>query len=91
MGLVIGDDVDDPLLAVACDHTGREPEVHDVAWSKNASPDVLGRRAWWPAEVAGGSTTSGCGDSWTVELTDPATGDVITASYEIDRLPEPIG
>ncbi len=34
------------LLTVACDHTDRALEVHGVAWSKNASPDVLGRAAW---------------------------------------------
>lgn len=34
------------LLTVACDHTDRELEVHGVAWSKNASPDILGRKAW---------------------------------------------
>ncbi|KNC20200.1 hypothetical protein AC792_01615 [Arthrobacter sp. RIT-PI-e] len=34
------------LLTVACDHTDRALEVHGVAWSKNASPDVLGRQAW---------------------------------------------
>ncbi|MEW9871907.1 DUF2848 domain-containing protein [Arthrobacter sp. HS15c] len=34
------------LLTVACDHTDRDLEVHGVAWSKNASPDVLGRKAW---------------------------------------------
>lgn len=147
--LVIGDDVDDPLLTVACDHTDRALEVHGVAWSKNASPDVLGRRAWRLAEVAGriddislrGWVRHGDGepelvqdstlgalltpqywldvlrergwlvpgtvllsgtvamregvdqfaDAWTVELADPATGDAITASYEIDRLPDPIG
>lgn len=37
---------DDVLLTVACDHTDRDLEVHGVAWSKNASPDVLGRKAW---------------------------------------------
>ncbi|MCO4264540.1 DUF2848 domain-containing protein [Pseudarthrobacter sp. MDT3-26] len=42
--LVITDD--GVLLTVACDHTDRELEVHGVAWSKNASPDVLGRKAW---------------------------------------------
>lgn len=42
--LVITDE--DVLLTVACDHTDRELEVHGVAWSKNASPDVLGRKAW---------------------------------------------
>jgi hypothetical protein len=35
-----------PLLTVACDHTDRALEVHGVAWSKNASPDILGRKAW---------------------------------------------
>ncbi|ACL41200.1 conserved hypothetical protein [Pseudarthrobacter chlorophenolicus A6] len=39
------------LLTVACDHTDRELEVHGVAWSKNASPDVLGRKAWWLQNV----------------------------------------
>lgn len=34
------------LLTAACDHTDRDLEVHGVAWSKNASPDVLGRKAW---------------------------------------------
>ena len=37
---------DGVLLTVACDHTDRDLEVHGVAWSKNASPDVLGRKAW---------------------------------------------
>jgi hypothetical protein len=41
--VITGDGV---LLTVACDHTDRELEVHGVAWSKNASPDVLGRKAW---------------------------------------------
>ena len=50
--LVVGDDVDDPLLTVACDHTDRALEVHGVAWSKNASPDVLGRKAWRLSEIA---------------------------------------
>ncbi|AXG80387.1 DUF2848 domain-containing protein [Streptomyces paludis] len=39
------------LLTAACDHTDRELEVHGVAWSKNAGPDVLARRAWRLAEV----------------------------------------
>ncbi|MGY0488690.1 DUF2848 domain-containing protein [Streptomyces sp. WG-D5] len=41
------------LLTAACDHTDRELEVHGVAWSKNASPDVLARRAWRLADVEG--------------------------------------
>ncbi|WP_417218461.1 DUF2848 domain-containing protein [Arthrobacter sp.] len=35
-----------PLLTAACDHTDRDLEVHGVAWSKNAGPDVLADRAW---------------------------------------------
>ncbi|MFJ6571860.1 DUF2848 domain-containing protein [Streptomyces sp. NPDC091292] len=41
----------DLLLTAACDHTDRALEVHGVAWSKNAGPDVLARRAWRLAEV----------------------------------------
>lgn len=47
--LVISDE--GPLLTVACDHTDRALEVHGVAWSKNASPDLLGRQAWRLADV----------------------------------------
>lgn len=50
--VVAGDTRDDVLLTVACDHTDRELEVHSVAWSKNASPDVLGTSAWWLTDVA---------------------------------------
>jgi 2-keto-4-pentenoate hydratase/2-oxohepta-3-ene-1,7-dioic acid hydratase in catechol pathway len=39
------------LLTAACDHTDRDLEVHGVAWSKNAAPDVLARRAWRLADV----------------------------------------
>ncbi|MEU9230560.1 DUF2848 domain-containing protein [Streptomyces massasporeus] len=39
------------LLTAACDHTDRDLEVHGVAWSKNAGPDVLARRAWRLADV----------------------------------------
>ncbi len=42
---------DDVLLTVACDHTDRRLEVHGVAWSKNASPDILGTHAWRLADV----------------------------------------
>ncbi|MGU3432206.1 DUF2848 domain-containing protein [Actinomycetes bacterium M1A6_2h] len=50
--VVLGDGPTDVLLTVACDHTDRDLEVHSVAWSKNASPDVLGRKAWRLADVA---------------------------------------
>lgn len=49
-GLVITED--SVLLVAACDHTDRELEVHGVAWSKNAGPDVLSRQAWPLEEIA---------------------------------------
>jgi 2-keto-4-pentenoate hydratase/2-oxohepta-3-ene-1,7-dioic acid hydratase in catechol pathway len=48
--LVVTDD--DVLITVACDHTDRALEVHGVAWSKQAAPDVLGAKAWRLSEVA---------------------------------------
>ncbi|GAA3748221.1 hypothetical protein HDA32_001621 [Spinactinospora alkalitolerans] len=50
--VVAGDRPEDLLLTVACDHTDRALEVHGVAWSKNAAPDVLGSRAWRLVDVA---------------------------------------
>ncbi|HET6855890.1 MAG TPA: DUF2848 domain-containing protein [Streptomyces sp.] len=136
------------LLTAACDHTDRELEVHGVAWSKNAGPDVLARRAWPLSDVAGrldeltlrawvthrGAETliqdgtlaelltpgywadvlRGRGDlvpgtvlisgtipmaegvdqfaeRWRVELSDPATGQVIPLAYDVVRMPTPIG
>lgn len=34
------------LVTAACDQTDRELETYGVAWSKNASPDVLASKAW---------------------------------------------
>jgi len=39
------------LLTAACDHTDRALEVHGVAWSKQAGPDVLARGAFLLEEV----------------------------------------
>jgi 2-keto-4-pentenoate hydratase/2-oxohepta-3-ene-1,7-dioic acid hydratase in catechol pathway len=50
--IVAGPDERDVLLTVACDHTDRQLEVHGVAWSKQAGPDVLGRKAWRLVDVA---------------------------------------
>lgn len=50
--LVVGDDADDLLLTVACDHTDRALEVHGVAWSKQTAPDLLGGVAWRLQDVA---------------------------------------
>lgn len=136
------------LLTAACDHTDRELEVHGVAWSKNAGPDVLARRAWRLADVQerldalalrawvthdgretliqngtlaelltpgywagvlrergglvpGTVLISGTipmaegvdqfADRWRVELSDPATGDVIGLAYDVVPMPAPIG
>ncbi|MBP2477272.1 hypothetical protein JOF53_006144 [Crossiella equi] len=40
------------LLTAACDHTDRALEVHGVAWSKQAGPDVLARGAFRLTDVA---------------------------------------
>jgi 2-keto-4-pentenoate hydratase/2-oxohepta-3-ene-1,7-dioic acid hydratase in catechol pathway len=50
--VVAGPQERDLLLTVACDHTDRALEVHGVAWSKQAGPDVLGRKAWRLVDVA---------------------------------------
>lgn len=49
--LIIDDDGRE-LLTVACDHTDRDLETHGVAWSKNASPDVVSTGAFLLADVA---------------------------------------
>jgi hypothetical protein len=49
---LVVDDGGELLLTAACDHTDRALEAHGVAWSKNAAPDVLARRAWRLADVA---------------------------------------
>ena len=49
--LVIADD-GRALLTLAVDHTDRSLEVHGIAWSKNASPDVLAGEAWDLDEIS---------------------------------------
>ncbi|WP_430297752.1 DUF2848 domain-containing protein [Sinomonas sp. B1-1] len=49
--LIVGDGPDDLLVTAACDHTDRDLEVHSVAWSKQAGPDVLGDVAWRLSDV----------------------------------------
>lgn len=49
--IVAGSDPDDLLLTAACDHTDRQLEQHGVAWSKQAAPDVLARKAWRLSQV----------------------------------------
>lgn len=50
--IVAGNGPDDLLLTAACDHTDRRLEQHGVAWSKQAAPDVLARKAWRLSQVA---------------------------------------
>ncbi|MGB8408132.1 MAG: DUF2848 domain-containing protein [Mycobacterium sp.] len=50
--VVAGPRPDDLLLTAACDHTDRRLEQHGVAWSKQAAPDVLARRAWRLPDIA---------------------------------------
>lgn len=40
------------LITAACDQTDRDLETYGVAWSKNASPDVLAKKAWRLDDVA---------------------------------------
>ncbi|MFG3522016.1 DUF2848 domain-containing protein [Nocardia nova] len=50
--VVSGEGPEDLLLTAACDHTDRRLEQHGVAWSKQAAPDVLARRAWRLTDIA---------------------------------------
>lgn len=141
--IIAGPREEDVLLTVACDHTDRELEKHGVAWSKQAGPDVLGRRAWRLPDVAehldeltltswaghqriqrgtlgellppefwlkelerSGLARSGTvllsgtipmdsgvdqfAGSWRAELGDPATGDVLSCEYEVERMADPV-
>lgn len=87
--IVTGDTRDDVLLTVACDHTDRELEVHGVAWSKNASPDVLGATAWKLAEVADHLdriTLRAWADD--VLIQDASLADLLTPDHWLDALAE---
>ncbi|KQZ67096.1 DUF2848 domain-containing protein [Nocardioides sp. Root151] len=87
--LVITDD--DVLLTVACDHTDRDLEVHGVAWSKNAGPDVLGNQAWRLADVADHLDDVrlrgwvGEGDDRRL-IQDGTLGDLLTPDYWLEVL-----
>lgn len=48
---IVVTDEKEVLLTLACDHTDRNLEVHGIAWSKNAAPDVLSSAAWRLSEV----------------------------------------
>lgn len=87
--LIITDD--DVLITVACDHTDRDLEVHSVAWSKNAAPDVLGTKAWRLSEIADRlddiALEAWVGHGDTVELIQQGTlGDLLAPKYWLDVL-----
>ncbi|UVJ40338.1 DUF2848 domain-containing protein [Arthrobacter sp. CJ23] len=83
-----------PLLTVACDHTDRALEVHGVAWSKNASPDVLGRKAWKLDDVRGhldsitirGWVTDAAGQETLIQ--DSTMGALLSPDYWLEVLQE---
>lgn len=90
--LVITDD--GVLLTVACDHTDRALEVHGVAWSKNASPDVLGRKAWRLDDVRDHLDQItlrgwvGAGDTADTLIQDSTLGALLTPDYWLEVLAE---
>lgn len=83
----------DVLLTVACDHTDRQLEVHGVAWSKNAGPDVLGRKAFRLADVRDRldritlRAWVGSGDGETL-IQDSTLKALLTPDYWLDVLAE---
>ncbi|MDF2044682.1 MULTISPECIES: DUF2848 domain-containing protein [Microbacterium] len=91
-GIVIaGPAADDVLLTVACDHTDRALEVHGVAWSKNAGPDVLGRRAWRLSSLGGRADDlrlrAWVGTERTL-IQDGRVGELLSPQYWLDVLAE---
>ena len=82
---------DDVLLTVACDHTDRDLEVHGVAWSKQAGPDIIGRQAWRLSDVAHRldslTLTGWVGDgvTWT-EIQRGTLAELLTPAYWLDVL-----
>ncbi|RRQ28167.1 DUF2848 domain-containing protein [Rhodococcus sp. Eu-32] len=87
--VILGDSEDDVLLTVACDHTDRDLEVHSVAWSKNASPDVLGLGAWRLSDVADRiddiTLKAWVGDT---PIQTGSLGDLLAPKYWLDVLRE---
>ena len=89
--LIITDN--DVLITAACDHTDRDLEVHSVAWSKNAAPDVLGTKAWRLSDIADRlddiALEAWVGHGDTLELIQQGTlGDLLAPKYWLDVLTE---
>ncbi|MFB7496760.1 DUF2848 domain-containing protein [Streptomyces sp. NPDC056161] len=79
------------LLTAACDHTDRDLEVQGVAWSKNAGPDVLARRAWLLADVESRIDTLTLRawvthDGKETEIQHGTLADLLTPAYWVDVL-----
>ncbi|MDW6063867.1 DUF2848 domain-containing protein [Streptomyces sp. FXJ1.4098] len=79
------------LLTAACDHTDRDLEVHGVAWSKNAGPDVLARRAWRLADVESRLDDLTLRawvthDGTETEIQHGTLGELLTPAYWVDVL-----
>ena len=70
----------------------RELEVHGVAWSKNASPDVLGRKAWRLEDVRDQLDQItlkgwvGEGDTPDTLIQDSSLGALLSPDYWLDVL-----
>lgn len=83
---------DDVLLTAACDHTDRALEVHGVAWSKNASPDVLARAAWRLSAVRDRldditlRAWVGTGDTPDTLIQDATLGALLSPDYWLETL-----
>ena len=89
--LIITDN--DVLITAACDHTDRDLEVHSVAWSKNAAPDILGTKAWRLSDIADRlddiALEAWVGNGDTIELIQQGTlGDLLAPKYWLDVLTE---
>lgn len=89
--VVAGPRPEDVLLTAACDHTDRALEVHGVAWSKNAGPDVLGRRAWRLVDL-GERTDALRLRAWVgaerTLIQDGRVGDLLSPAHWLDVLRE---
>ncbi|MFC7401518.1 DUF2848 domain-containing protein [Citricoccus sp. GCM10030269] len=78
-------------LTVACDHTDRELEKNGVAWSKNASPDVVGRQAW-PLEQIEDHLDEITLQAWVAQdgqrtqIQDSTLGELLPPRYWIEEL-----
>jgi 2-keto-4-pentenoate hydratase/2-oxohepta-3-ene-1,7-dioic acid hydratase in catechol pathway len=88
---IIVDNGGDVLLTLACDHTDRELEVHGIAWSKNASPDVLASEAWRLAEVEDHLdsltlTAWVTNDGHEQQIQSATLGDLLPPSYWVEVL-----